>query len=101
MEDRLVRTLRGILCALALAGISACVAQPSATTLPSPSRSLNVGAEPIAFPRPTPSAAARVNPDPTHPKGALIEVSINKQQLTAWKDGRIVFRTLISTGRPG
>ena len=43
----------------------------------------------------------RLNPDPMHPNGALIEVSIDEQRLTAWRDGIIVYRFVISTGRAG
>jgi lipoprotein-anchoring transpeptidase ErfK/SrfK len=42
-----------------------------------------------------------LNPDPTNPAGRLIEVSIKKQRLTAWRDGRIIYRFVISTGREG
>jgi lipoprotein-anchoring transpeptidase ErfK/SrfK len=49
--------------------------------------------------RPTQSVA--MNPDPLHRTGDLIEVSIEKQRLTAWDDGHIVHRFRISTGRPG
>lgn len=41
------------------------------------------------------------NPDRLHPMGALIEISIKRQQLTAWHDGKVVMRFPISTGRPG
>lgn len=51
---------------------------------------------------PTPETApAQLNPDPLHPAGRLIEVSIARQRLTAWRDGKIVYRLVISTGRPG
>jgi len=50
---------------------------------------------------PPPPAPVRLNPDPMHRSGDLIEVSIDKQRLTAWRDGAIVFRFVISTGRPG
>jgi L,D-transpeptidase-like protein len=43
----------------------------------------------------------RINPDPLNRSGDLIEVSIDKQRLTAWHDGRVVYRFKISTGRPG
>jgi lipoprotein-anchoring transpeptidase ErfK/SrfK len=46
-------------------------------------------------------APAPANPDPRHPSGDLIEVSIAKQRLTAWHDGTVVHRFVISTGRPG
>jgi lipoprotein-anchoring transpeptidase ErfK/SrfK len=42
-----------------------------------------------------------VNPDPLNRTGDVIEVSIAKQRLTAWRDGKVVYRFVISTGRPG
>jgi len=42
-----------------------------------------------------------MNPDPRNQSGDLIEVSIAKQRLTAWRDGKVVYRFVISTGRPG
>lgn len=42
-----------------------------------------------------------LNPDPLHPTGRLIEISIKKQRLTAWRDGKVVYRFVISTGRAG
>ena len=56
--------------------------------------------EPPAGPTPEPAPAA-LNPDPKHPTGRLIEVSIKKQRLTAWRDGKVVYRFVISTGRKG
>jgi len=44
---------------------------------------------------------AMSNPDPLHSQGRLIEVSIPRQMLTAWRDGHIMARFTISTGRPG
>ena len=41
------------------------------------------------------------NPDPRHPDGDVIEISIAKQRLTAWRDGKVVYRFVISTGRAG
>ena len=46
-------------------------------------------------------ATAAANPDGLHPSGDLVEISIANQRLTAWRDGRIVYRFMISTGRPG
>ena len=43
----------------------------------------------------------RVNPDRRNPTGELIEVSIDDQRLTAWRDGKVVYRFVISTGRRG
>ena len=51
---------------------------------------------------PTPTVTpVPTNPDKRNPTGALIEVSIAKQRLTAWRDGRVVYRFIISTGREG
>lgn len=59
---------------------------------------------------PTPPAAGasqerrrpvRVNPDPKNRRGDLIEISIPRQRLTFWSDGRKEMSFLISTGRPG
>jgi lipoprotein-anchoring transpeptidase ErfK/SrfK len=55
----------------------------------------------IERPRVQPAAVARVNPDPTHPRGMLIEISIRNQHLRAWKNGVVVMRVVISTGGPG
>jgi lipoprotein-anchoring transpeptidase ErfK/SrfK len=48
-----------------------------------------------------PTHPVAMNPDTLHRHGDLIEVSIEKQRLTAWHDGHIVHRFEISTGRPG
>lgn len=45
--------------------------------------------------------SVRANPDPLNPAGDVIEISIAKQRLTAWRDGTVVYRFVISTGRPG
>lgn len=58
-------------------------------------------ASPTVDPVVTPPAPAKLNPDPQHPTGRLIEVSIKKQRLTAWRDGVVVSRFVISTGRSG
>lgn len=42
-----------------------------------------------------------VNPDPLQPVGDTIEISIADQRLTAWRDGKIVYRFKISTAKPG
>ena len=42
-----------------------------------------------------------VNPHPQHRLGKLIEVSVARQELIAWRDGRVVERLAISTGRAG
>lgn len=51
---------------------------------------------PRSFPR-----HVRMNPDAANPTGDLLEVSIAKQRLTVWRDGLVVYRFVISTGRPG
>lgn len=48
-----------------------------------------------------PARPVLLNPDPKHPAGQLIEVSIKHQTLTAWRDGKIAYRFVISTGRKG
>ncbi|MCA1833425.1 MAG: L,D-transpeptidase [Actinomycetota bacterium] len=59
-------------------------------------------ASPVAAPVPSPvRQSVRRNPDPRNPAGAVIEISIEHQRLTAWRDGRPVMRLVISTGRPG
>ena len=66
------------------------VGTPPATASPPPTQA----------PAPT-VAPAPANPDPKNPAGDLIEISIAKQRLTAWRDGRVVYRFVISTGRAG
>lgn len=51
--------------------------------------------------QPVRAATAKPNPDPLHPTGRLIEVSLERQRLTAWNDGRMIMRLVISTGMPG
>jgi lipoprotein-anchoring transpeptidase ErfK/SrfK len=46
-------------------------------------------------------APLKINPDTDNPTGMLIEVSIAKQRLTAWNDGKVVMSWAISTGMPG
>lgn len=41
------------------------------------------------------------SPDSANPTGDLIEVSIDRQELTAWRDGAVVHRFRVSTGREG
>jgi lipoprotein-anchoring transpeptidase ErfK/SrfK len=58
----------------------------------------------VTTPSPSPTASVLPvlqNPDPQHRTGDVIEVSISQQRLTAWRDGRVVMRLVISTGRPG
>jgi lipoprotein-anchoring transpeptidase ErfK/SrfK len=52
----------------------------------------------VAVASPAPSA---VNPDPSNPTGDLLEVSKTDQRLTVWRDGVVVSRLKISTGRKG
>jgi lipoprotein-anchoring transpeptidase ErfK/SrfK len=94
-----VKTLRGTVLVLSLAVLSACAPHVKAG-LPSPSHSAPIVVPALpALARATPPT--KLNPDPAHPTGLLIEVSIARQRLTVWNDGRAVLRTLISTGRPG
>ena len=66
------------------------------TTPPTPRRAVpNVTAAPTSMP------ATRLNPDPSNRSGDMIEVSIASQRLTAWRDGVVVMRFVVSTGRPG
>lgn len=46
-------------------------------------------------------ASAGSNPNARFASGKLIEISIAKQTLTAWENGRQVMTFKISTGRPG
>ena len=41
------------------------------------------------------------NPDAKRPFGQLIEISIARQELTAWFDGAVVYRFKVSTAKPG
>jgi lipoprotein-anchoring transpeptidase ErfK/SrfK len=69
-------------------------ATPPPTATPSPPA--------VDAPVPTSTVEpAPENPDPRHPTGDVIEISIAKQRLTAWRDGRVVYRLVISTGRAG
>jgi lipoprotein-anchoring transpeptidase ErfK/SrfK len=93
------------LAALSIAGAAAqsrSDAEPSAHTLanasPSPTKA-TVEAPPKSM---TWNQDWRAkNPDPLHRTGDLLEVSIARQTLTVWRDGRVQFRFVISTGRPG
>ena len=97
-----------ILALVALAAVAACAdrsndAQPGPSPIttgsdPTPSITPSPTAPPIS---PVPTAPARVNPDRQNPTGRLIEISLTKQRLTAWNDGVVVLRTLVSTGMPG
>ncbi len=49
----------------------------------------------------TPVRRAALNPHPAYQRGKLIEVSIDRQELTAWKNGRVVMSLDISSGRLG
>lgn len=101
-----MRTIFGTIIRLAtvavvLAALSAGGAMPEAH---SEDRPAPVPTPVLASPPPTQAptvAPAPANPDPRNLSGDLIEVSIAKQRLTAWRDGRVVYRFVISTGRPG
>ena len=58
-------------------------------------------ASPAEAPTGTVPEPRTLNPDSANPAGRLIEVSIEEQRLTAWRDGKIVYRFVISTGREG
>jgi lipoprotein-anchoring transpeptidase ErfK/SrfK len=74
-------------------------AEPVATPTVSPSPS-PTGADVEAPPK-RPIVWTAVNPDPLNPTGDLLEVSISHQRLTVWRDGKAIYRFVISTGRPG
>lgn len=65
--------------------------QEPATATPAPSPTVE-----SASPAPT-----AVNPDPKNPTGDLLELSIREQRLTVWRDGTVVYRFVVSTGRKG
>ena len=48
-----------------------------------------------------PATTPHLNPDVENPTGDLLEVSLADQRLTLWRDGAVVSRLVISTGRPG
>ncbi|HEX9776348.1 MAG TPA: L,D-transpeptidase [Actinomycetota bacterium] len=52
-------------------------------------------------PRAPEPVVRRVNPLKSHARGKLIEVSIDRQRLKAWRNGRVILRLTISTGMPG
>ena len=100
---------RVVLVATVVAVISVCAASAPAT---SPERLAHVQTETPERPLKAhlvrePAAqrstglASKQNPDSLNPGGMLIEVSIAKQRLTAWKDGVVFMSTPISTGMPG
>ena len=100
-----MRTVIGTIIRLVTA--AAVFAALSAGTLPQARSEVRPGPSPASPPHtqvatPSPSVdVAPTNPDPKNPSGDLIEVSITNQRLTAWRDGRVVFRFVISTGRAG
>lgn len=100
---------RLVLASTVVAVISVCAAFAPAT---SPERVVHVLAETPAQPvkahlvrEPAVEWATgflpKHNPDTLNPAGILIEVSIAKQRLIAWKDGVVFMSTPISTGMPG
>jgi len=101
---------RLVLAATVVAVISVCAASAPAT---SPERVVRVQPDAAAaafkaddvFREPPAQGSnglsSRQNPDPQNLSGMLIEVSIAKQRLTAWKDGVVFMSTPISTGMPG
>jgi lipoprotein-anchoring transpeptidase ErfK/SrfK len=105
-----MRTIVGTIIRLSIAAVvlaavaGAQAAEPAPSAAPSATGpSVTPSASPASPPptqAPSPSLARR-NPDPVNPSGDLIEVSIAKQRLTAWRDGRVAYRFVVSTGRPG
>lgn len=95
-------TLSGLL-ALGVVGDRGVEAGPEGGTdlRPVPSAAAPPAAPPAAPAPVPPPAPVRLNPDPRNPAGDLIEVSIARQQVTAWRDGIVHHRFTISTGRPG
>ncbi len=53
-----------------------------------------------AAPTPTPTPVATPAPTPTPDSGRLIVVSLAKQSLTAYENGKVVLTTVVATGRP-
>jgi hypothetical protein len=96
--------IRTVTLAAALAGLSAFTVAHNKPVQAEPRT-------PAVEPTPSPTTPADepppvrepvlANPDPQHPAGDLIEVSIHAQRLTAWRNGVVVYRLVISTGRPG
>lgn len=88
-------------------GSSPAVGRPPITTLPVASVAIDSrplpGEAPLARWAYAENTAHRIstNPDRQAPLGRAIEVSIADQRLTAWEDGKIVYRFKVSTARPG
>ncbi|MGH2784021.1 MAG: L,D-transpeptidase, partial [Actinomycetota bacterium] len=70
--------------------------RPAAPPTASPTDEPGIAGPTVPTPAPVTS-----NPDPENPSGRLIEVSIKMQRLTAWRDGKLIYRFIISTGRAG
>jgi len=86
--------------ALSLAGAAGYAQSRKSAAIPRPRSRPTVVRAPKATP-PSTAPVSLLNPDPMHPRGDLIEVSIKRQRLFAWRDGITVYRFIISTGRPG
>jgi lipoprotein-anchoring transpeptidase ErfK/SrfK len=103
-----MRTLhRFIIVAMALAALSVAGVAAQGRSRPQPETAPAAPASPSPIQADAEAPIARSqdwrakNPDPLHRTGDLLEVSIARQRLTVWRDGKIVFRFVISTGRPG
>lgn len=101
---------RLVLAATVVAVISVCAASAPATSpervvrVQSDSRAAVFKADDVFREQPAQRGegiSSRQNPDPQNLSGMLIEVSIAKQRLTAWKDGVVFMSTPISTGMRG
>jgi lipoprotein-anchoring transpeptidase ErfK/SrfK len=105
-----MRKIIGVTAALAVVGLlqgyavarQTVVAPAPAVTAPAPPAE---PVQPVVAPTPTASPAAprpaALNPDPENRTGDLLEVSIADQRLIVWRDGVVVHRFTISTGRKG
>ena len=65
---------------------------PTPTPIPTPT--------PVATLTPEPAPTVAPTPTPTPDSGKLIVVSLAKQSLTAYENGRVVLTTVVATGRP-
>jgi len=103
--DDMRTVFRATIVAVALAALSmtaaavhsrseALPAHPAAPASPPPTQATQDPPRPVV-------RHTRLNPDALNPTGDLLEVSIAKQRLTVWRDGHVVYRFVISTGRPG
>lgn len=107
MARRTIIIVTGLTALAALSGFLALHPKPteaqpiavarSTTPVPSPV----TGRSPAGVPAAPAPAKPAMNPDPKHRTGDLIEISIAKQTLTAWRDGTVAMRLIVSTGQKG